>query len=135
MLKKEFKAGYKKEDFYSIMGMFFAERKYRRELPYMVNTDDKSWVLFYEKECLAAFYAYEEKKDIFLLSGIYVMEEYRGNGVGTLMVEDALSRFPAVRIITNTTEMLSILEEYKFLEVSIRGSYRRMEWRKENGNG
>ena len=35
--KREFKEDYDKAAFYSIMGEFFAEKKYRDEMPYLVK--------------------------------------------------------------------------------------------------
>lgn len=47
--KREFKEDYDKAAFYSIMGEFFAEKKYRDEMPYLVNTEEKEWCLFFRK--------------------------------------------------------------------------------------
>ena len=39
--KKEYNEGYDRTEFYSIMGKFFAEKKYRDEMPYLINTEEK----------------------------------------------------------------------------------------------
>ena len=57
--KREFKEDYDKAAFYSIMGEFFAEKKYRDEMPYLVNTEEKEWCLFFANGKLAGFYAHE----------------------------------------------------------------------------
>ena len=44
--KKEYNEGYDRTEFYSIMGKFFAEKKYRDEMPYLINTEEKEWRLF-----------------------------------------------------------------------------------------
>ena len=60
--KREFKEDYDKAAFYSIMGEFFAEKKYRDEMPYLVNTEEKEWCLFFANGKLAGFYAHEERE-------------------------------------------------------------------------
>lgn len=62
--KKEYNEGYDRTEFYSIMGKFFAEKKYRDEMPYLINTEEKEWRLFYEEGVLAGFYGHEEKKSL-----------------------------------------------------------------------
>ena len=62
--KKEYNEGYDRTEFYSIMGKFFAEKKYRDEMPYLINTEEKEWRLFYEEGVLAGFYGHEEKKEL-----------------------------------------------------------------------
>ena len=43
--KKEFNKGYDKVAFYSVMGEYFAEKKYRDEMPYLINNEEKEWRL------------------------------------------------------------------------------------------
>lgn len=130
---KEFKPGYDKSDFYSIMGKFFAEKKHRKEMPYLINTDKKTWILFYEDDRLMAFYAHEKRKELTEVSGIYVLEEYRKFGLCHYIIKDAIKKFDWIRIISNTDSLLYILKENGFMEISEKGSYKIMERRIENG--
>ena len=52
---KEFVGNYDKDLFYSIMGKFFAERSYRKKLPYLINDKDKFWYIFFRKGELIGF--------------------------------------------------------------------------------
>lgn len=52
---KEFMGNYNKEQFYSTMGRFFAERVYRKKLPYLYNEREKIWYLFYKRKELVDF--------------------------------------------------------------------------------
>ena len=62
--KKEYNEGYDRTEFYSIMGKFFAEKKYRDEMPYLINTEEKEWRLFYRKECSPASTAMRKRKSL-----------------------------------------------------------------------
>lgn len=128
--KKEFSSGYNKQEFYSIMGQFFAEEKYRKEMPYMKNNEKREWNLFYRKDNLVGFYSHEQEKGIILISSIYVLEEFRKTGVLTEMLKDMIGGFPEMKIISNNNILLKVLEKNKFKEVSTKGSYKVMERRK-----
>lgn len=102
--KREFKEDYDKAAFYSIMGEFFAEKKYRDEMPYLVNTEEKEWCLFFANGKLAGFYAHEERERHTAISGVYVLPAFRQYGVGTFMLEDMLRSFPTVRMVTSSPQ-------------------------------
>lgn len=40
---KIYKGSYNKSEFYSLMGKFFAERKYKKLMPYLINEDEYEW--------------------------------------------------------------------------------------------
>ena len=46
---------YNKQNFYSLMGKYFAERVYRRKLPYLINTSSTIWFLLMNKERIIGF--------------------------------------------------------------------------------
>ena len=128
LLKKEFKGNYDRADFYARTGMYFAEKKYRREMPYLINTDEKQWCLFYQNDTLAGFYAWEEKDDITVISGFYVTESFRRLGVSEYLLTDIMEHFSAVRMTTCSQHLIKLLVRRSFERVSIRGSYLTMEW-------
>lgn len=125
--KREFKEDYDKAAFYSLMGEFFAEKRYRDEMPYLVNTDEKEWCLFFADGELAGFYAHEERERHTSVSGVYVLPAFRRYGVGTFMLEDMLSSFPTVRMVTSSPRLIAMLDERGFHRISRRGSYITME--------
>ena len=125
--KKEYNEGYDRTEFYSIMGKFFAEKKYRDEMPYLINTEEKEWRLFYEEGVLAGFYGHEEKKELTIISGVYVIHESRHSEVCAFMVEDMLLSFPAIRMTTSNPRLLTILRRNDFRQLSRRGCYLTME--------
>lgn len=130
--KRGFETGYDKKEFYSIMGQYFAERDYRKEMPYMVNTEMKQWVLYYNEEELVSFYAYEKKKHFHEITGFYVVKEYRNKGIGKKMVKDIMDRFTTARLTTNAVFFIKTLEKVGFSKIREKGSYAEMEWRKKD---
>jgi len=55
-----FKGNYDKNKFYSIMGGFFAERKYRKMMPYLFNEEDMVWNVIENNEVVEGFISYKE---------------------------------------------------------------------------
>ena len=60
---KEYKGNYNRSEFYSLMGKFFAEPLYKKELPYLTNRGNTVWHIKIEKDIVLAFSAYEEYKN------------------------------------------------------------------------
>ena len=60
---REYKGFYNKSEFYSLMGHFFGDRKYKKLMPYLVNDDDTIWQLIID-ECnkVIGFISYKESK-------------------------------------------------------------------------
>jgi len=129
--KLEFKKGYDKADFYARTGMFFAEKQFRKEMPYLINTDEKEWCLYYDQNHLTAFYAHESKGNHTLITGFYILENYRRTGITQVLLDDILSQFDTVRIVTCSQHLLKQLTLCRFIKLGSRGSYITMEWKKE----
>jgi len=53
---KEFIDTCNNAEFYKYMGRFFAERIFRKELPYLINDFEKIWYLFFDQETLIGFF-------------------------------------------------------------------------------
>ena len=127
MDRKDFNTGYDKREFYSIMGEFFAEEKYKKEMPYMKNSESQEWSLFFKDGVLAGFYSHENKKGCIYISSVYVVEDFRKNGVLSKMITDMISRFENMRMTSNNEILLNALLKNGFKEISARGSYKVME--------
>lgn len=55
-----FKPGeYAKKEFYSYMGEFFGERAYKKEFPYLVNTENTIWIIDIEEDTVQGFSSFE----------------------------------------------------------------------------
>lgn len=59
---KIYKENYDREEFYSIMGKFFAEPGYQKDLPYLTNRENTIWYVKTHENSVAAFAAVEVSK-------------------------------------------------------------------------
>lgn len=74
---KIFDKDYDKSKFYSIMGKFFAEPQYKKEMPYMTNKDSKVWFLCYEMNKLLGFGAINILQNKVVFESYFEIEEHR----------------------------------------------------------
>ncbi|MBL1228118.1 hypothetical protein IW492_02585 [Enterococcus sp. BWB1-3] len=50
---------YSKSEFYKYMGIFFGEKEYKKELPYLINTKDTTWFVHLKKDKVLGFSSYD----------------------------------------------------------------------------
>lgn len=58
-----FKDNYDRNYFYSLMGKYFAERKYRKLMPYLYNEDELIWYLNIVDKEVTGFISYKDNGD------------------------------------------------------------------------
>lgn len=94
------------KEFYALMGKFFAESKYQKEMPYMVNRATNVWFLAFKEDALVGFGAVNELKNKIVLEHSYVEEEYRKLGIWKLINEARFeySKFKVLPIEVITKE-------------------------------
>lgn len=122
-MKKVYEGDYDRSEFYSIMGKFFAEKQYKKELPYIENNDKKSWCLFYRDNKLAGFYAYSKEKNSVVISNFFVISEYRLKGLAKSMINDSLNIASSIQYTTNNPYMIKMLKGFGFYVITEKGSY------------
>ncbi|PRR84763.1 hypothetical protein [Clostridium luticellarii] len=74
---KVFEGKYDKSKFYSIMGKYFAEPRYKKELPYLVNRDNTIWFINITKGEVLAFGSLEESKNKITFTEDYFEKDIR----------------------------------------------------------
>ena len=72
---KVYMGNYDKKEFYGQMGEFFADRIYRKQLPYLINDVDKIWYLVYERNKFVGFFGVKICNENTLISDIYIDEK------------------------------------------------------------
>lgn len=122
---KIYKDKYNKEDFYSVMGKYFAERRYRKELPYIINDDRMEWYLVYNDSKLVGFSSTLVDKNKILFGNMYVLEEYREKGVWSFMADYLIEQYKdnTIQVTTNIDRLIVAWKERGFSNVGNRGSY------------
>lgn len=113
----------KDRQFWADMGPFFGMRKYRTEMPYLIDEPDDVWHLAMEGKRVIGFIAINPKQ----VHGLYVVEDKRKNGVGKRLIDSAIAN-------TNTTfaacspDSITVFRKCGFKEVSKRGKYTKMQY-------
>lgn len=127
---KHFTDGYDQSKFYALMGKFFAEKQYRKELPYLNNCDDKQWIVAMNGKDVAGFVAIKKAKGDVEFSHVYVVPHHRGEGLFEQIANEWIStvkeRFPGsmVTVTTNDTTVEFFWLKKGFIEANKRGSYK-----------
>jgi len=88
---KKYEGNYDRSEFYSIMGKYFAEKKYKKEMPYLENRESYTWFLAFTNDKLIGFGSVATFKNKTVLSHSYVEEDHRRQGVWTAINEKRLA--------------------------------------------
>ncbi|WP_029625968.1 hypothetical protein [Streptococcus sobrinus] len=76
MMKIEvFSGEYDIAKFYSLMGHFFGEREHRKNMPYLVNEEDRIWIIATENKKVVGFTTFIERKSIIDLGYTFATNE------------------------------------------------------------
>lgn len=120
--------GNKGPEFWKLMGYFFASRKVRREMPYLIDDDGYTWFVAVEGKTVVGFSScHTDKSKTGHLHGIYVVDEHRRKGIASRLVHERLdwmrahgvSKFKAVASPKSHTVLLRA----GFAEIGNKGKY------------
>ena len=116
---------YSKKEFYSEMGEFFADRVYRKKLPYLINDDDKVWYLVYEKNKLIGFFGIKICNENTLISDIYLNDKCDNKKVFKYMAEYLVNLYneEELKVLTKVKYEQAIWESLGFKMVGNKGNY------------
>ena len=131
---KEYPGELSECEFYSLMGKYFAERKYRKQMPYLINDEKYLWRLYFHKNNLIGFYHYNYlKEDLIEFGGLYLEEAYRDKCLGKRILFEQTTEFKEYnqKSISNNPIVLHIRKDLGFVETGKRGSYSILQKMKE----
>ncbi len=122
---KEFIDTCNNEEFYGYMGRFFAERIFRRELPYLINDSEKIWYLFFDQNQLAGFCGVVMNQNSTSFSDFYLLPTYRSEKNKKYLAKYMLNLYKTekIRILTNSEDEMKMWEDLGFLKAGHKGSY------------
>ncbi len=122
---KEFMDTCNDGDFYKYMGRFFAERIFKRELPYLINDHEKIWYLFFDKKTLAGFCGVMMNQFSTSFTDFYLLPAYRNEENCRFMASYMLQLYHTekIRILTNSPEEMKVWESLGFVKTGYKGSY------------
>lgn len=129
---KVYQGNYDRANFYAIMGKFFAEKIYRKKLPYLINEKNKVWYLFYNQGEFAGFASIQPKENYILVSDFYVIEKYNTISFVESMVFYLFDTYKKdnIKLLTKSKLEKKLWLEQGFEVTGEKGSYYVLEWSK-----
>lgn len=132
---KEFVGNYDKDLFYSIMGKFFAERSYRKKLPYLINDKDKFWYIFFKKEELIGFCSIKIGQKCTSFPDLCILDdENLDDSLFIINYMFNLYKMENIKILTCKSNEIKFLKQLGFEENGSKGCYTNMLWESKREN-
>lgn len=132
---KEFVGNYDKDLFYSIMGKFFAERSYRKKLPYLVNDKDKFWYIFFRKGELIGFCSIKIGQKCTSFPDLYILDDENLDDLLFIInYMFNLYKMENIKILTCKSNEIKFLKQLGFEETGSKGCYTNMLWESKHEN-
>ena len=132
---KEFVGNYDKDLFYSIMGKFFAERSYRKKLPYLINDKDKFWYIFFKKEELIGFCSIKIGQKCTSFPDLCILDdENLDDSLFIINYMFNLYKMENIKILTCKSNEIKFLKQLGFKENCSKGCYTNMLWESKREN-
>ncbi len=132
---KEFVGNYDKDLFYSIMGKFFAERSYRKKLPYLINDKDKFWYIFFRKGELIGFCSIKIGQKCTSFPDLYILDDENLDDLLFIInYMFNLYKMENIKILTCKSNEIKFLKQLGFEETGSKGCYTNMLWESKREN-
>lgn len=132
---KEFVGNYDKDLFYSIMGKFFAERSYRKKLPYLINDKDKFWYIFFRKGELIGFCSIKIGQKCTSFPDLYILDDENLDDLLFIInYMFNLYKMENIKILTCKSNEIKFLKQLGFEENGSKGCYTNMLWESKREN-
>lgn len=132
---KEFVGNYDKDLFYSIMGKFFAERSYRKKLPYLINDKDKFWYIFFKKEELIGFCSIKIGQKYTSFPDLCILDDENiDESLFIINYMFNLYKMENIKILTCKSNEIKFLKQLGFEETGSKGCYTNMFWESKREN-
>ncbi len=127
---KVFKDNYDRGEFYSVMGKYFAERIYRKLLPYLINEKEKVWYLFFENQTLCGFCGVKKGMQGVSITDFYGVDNYKNKGILDFMAYHVFEVYKTqvIRVLTNDREEKKLWKSLGFHAMGHKGSYDILLW-------
>lgn len=132
---KEFVGNYDKDLFYSIMGKFFAERSYRKKLPYLINDKDKFWYIFFRKGELIGFCSIKIGQKYTSFPDLCILDDENiDESLFIINYMFNLYKMENIKILTCKSNEIKFLKQLGFEETGSKGCYTNMFWESKREN-
>lgn len=122
---KVYKECYNKQEFYGIMGHFFAEKKYKKEMPYLGNEEGIEWYLKIKNGIVTAFHAVQKKKGKIEFKYDYYMDDIKDLDILVKSYMENI-RKETIETAVSNKEIEELFKGYGFKEYKRTVNYRNL---------
>lgn len=122
------------DDFYTIMGPFFANRKYAQEMGgwQFYTKEQTTWFVAFINNKVAGFCAAIHEPTHIYFDNFYVLQPYRGQGISNQLSNTrfnyAKQQNKEIRVISNNPIQFRKYIRNGFIEHGHRGRYTKFKW-------
>ena len=117
------------------MGKFFAERSYRKKLPYLINDKDKFWYIFFRKGELIGFCSIKIGQKYTSFPDLYILDDENLDDLLFIInYMFNLYKMENIKILTCKSNEIKFLKQLGFEENGSKGCYTNMLWESKREN-
>lgn len=122
---KIYMGNYNRKEFYGKMGKFFAERFYKKKMPYLINDIDKIWYLIYDDDKFIGFFGIKICNTNTLISDIYLEDECDKLSAFKYMAEYLVGLYKdeELKVLTRVKYEQDIWVKLGFKVINNKGNY------------
>ena len=124
-----YNSDFQNEGFYADMGRYFASLEIAKELErQLYNKPNSEWYIECENGTINGFVAVFDNGNHYFIDNLYVLPEYRNNGIASVLVCAAVNDHTdkPIKCIANNPYALKIFSCLGFVEVGQRGKYKKL---------
>lgn len=122
-------------DFYADIAPFFMSEQIRKEMPYLRDTEDRIWYLYFNDQTVVGIASLEERDATktlaahHYLGSLYVLPQHRKQGIGKKLIAARMEAVPAGRDARTVCapELLGSYQRLGFSCIFQRGKYSHMK--------
>lgn len=129
MIVKKYFSQDQKEDFYAVMGTYFANRKIARELGSQLYNEDKSvWFILFDEEIVVGFLSLFAKNNYFVLDNVYILPNYRNSGNFQFLLSIVLIDYGSfeIRLVASNPIAIYVYRKFGFMDYGKAGRWLKM---------
>lgn len=124
-----FKSDNQGDNFYVLMGRFFASLDIAKELERQIyNKDNSVWYISTYKNTVLGFASLFDNGKYYFLDNLYVLPEHRNDGIARELVAEIVSDHTdkPIKCVANNPYALKIFHSLGFQEVGQNGKYKKL---------
>lgn len=124
-----FKSDNQGDNFYVLMGRYFASLDIAKELERQIyNKDNSVWYISTYKNTVLGFASLFDNGKSYFLDNLYVLPEHRSEGIARELVTEIVSDHTdkPIKCVANNPYALKIFHSLGFVEVGQNGKYKKL---------